>query len=391
MTTDQLRAAFTDAFRGAPAVVARAPGRVNLIGEHTDYNDGWVLPFAIDRAVRVALRPSGDERVRLRSLDFAETVEAALGDSAPAAGAARWSDYVRGVAWALREHGHPVGGFDALISGDVPRASGLSSSAALCVATAFALAAAFRLPIDAKRLALYARRSETGFVGVQVGVMDQLASALGRAGHALLIDCRTIEALPVPLDVATAGLGLWVIQSGVPRRLAASAYNERVAQCAAAVDAARRVFPDRAIAALRDLTPADLPALAPQVDDLILRRARHVVTENERVHATVAALERADWPAVGRLLLASHASLRDDYQVSLPELDLLVDLAMAVPGALGARLTGAGFGGGIVCLAPLAAAPAFDTALARYHADTNREPSLLHVAPMSGASLEYQT
>jgi galactokinase len=249
------------------------------------------------------------------------------------------------VAWALREHGHPVGGFELALHGDVPVGMGLSSSAALCVAVAFAVAEAFRLPVDRERLALYAHRAESGFVGVACGIMDQFAAALGVADHALFIDCRTMEARPVPLRLEQHGLAVVVVDSGMPRTLAASAYNERVAECRQAVETAAELFPGRGIRALRDIAAHDLRPLGERLPPAVFRRARHVVTENARVVAATDALARGRLAALGRLMYASHASLRDDYDVSTAELDLLVGLASRTPSILGARLTGAGFGG----------------------------------------------
>jgi galactokinase len=383
----RLRRAFVRRFGAPPAVVARAPGRVNLIGEHTDYNDGLVLPMAIDRAVRVALRPASGDRLRLLALDLDEAVEGGLDEPPPAPGSARWGDYLRGVAWALREHGHPVGGFDAAVHGDVPVGAGLSSSAALCVAAAFALAGAFRLPIAPKRLALYARRAETDFVGVQVGIMDQLAAALSVAGHALFIDCRDAETRPVPLPFEGRGLVIAVVDSGTRRALAVSAYNERVDECRAAVAAAAGLLPGREVRALRDLTPADLPLLEDRLPAAVFRRARHVVTENARVQAAVAALAAGDAAAFGALMTASHVSLRDDYQVSTPALDRLVELALATPGVLGARLTGAGFGGCTVNLLRRDAVPALTAAVRRHAAETGHRAGVLICRAAAGASL----
>jgi galactokinase len=347
-----------------------------------------VLPIAIDRAMWVALRPRGDTRVRLYAADFDEVAEAALDEPPPASGASRWQDYVRGTAWALTDHGHPIRGFEAVLHGDVPAGAGLSSSASLTVAVAFALASAFALPIDRKRLALYARKAEAEFTGIAVGIMDQFASALGVAGHALLIDCRTTDVTPIPLRLTARGPAIVVADSGIPRTLAGSAYNDRVAECRAATDAARTVFPNRPISTLRDLAPPDLPALRPTVAGSIFRRARHVVTENARVTAAITALQAGDFHMLGRLMSESHDSLRDDYDVSTPDLDLLVDLARAVPGVLGARLTGAGFGGCTVNLVERTALPAFAAAIARYRAETGHPGRMLVCQASDGAHAE---
>ncbi len=384
----QISGGFRAQFGGPPQVLVRAPGRVNLIGEHTDYTEGFVLPVTINRAVWVALRPRTDGRFRLYSQNFGATVERAGNPEPLVAGQhPEWQDYVLGAAWALREHGHRVDGFDAMIAGDVPLGAGLSSSAALCVAVCFALARAFALPIDVRRLAFYARRVETGYIGVQCGIMDQMAAAMGLAGHALLIDCRTTEARPVWLGLEARGIAIVVADSALPRTLAASAYNQRVAECITATDAARRLFPARAIATLRDLQEDDLPALARALPETLFRRARHIVTENGRVQTAVAVLGHGDVTALGGLLNSSHVSLRDDYAVSTPELDRLVTLARAVPGVLGARLTGAGFGGCTVNLVERTALAAFqERVIDRYRAETGRPATMLVCRSANGAA-----
>lgn len=313
-------------------IAVRAPGRVNLIGDHTDYNDGFCLPLAIDRACTVTGEPTGDGRVRLRSGVVGGDVDV------PADGAAesstvepRWGRYVAGVVQALAERGRAPVGFAGAVESTVPPGSGLSSSSALSVALTLALADAGRLALsDRVEIARAALAGEVAATGVPGGLMDQLASLFGVAGHALLLDCRVNSVTPVPLPSSHAVL---VVHSGVERTLAGSAYAERRAACEAA--AARLGIP-----ALRNAT------LDQVADDPI---ARHVVTENQRVLDFVAALDAKDVNALGPLLLQSHASLRDDYRVSIPELDLLVEL-LVDHGAIGARLTGAGFGGCVVAL-----------------------------------------
>jgi galactokinase len=303
----------------------RAPGRVNLIGEHTDYNDGFVLPLAID--LECVVRASPAERIRVRSRDVPGEVDLAADGTGEAEG---WGRTVAAVARVLAELGRPGAGIDAEVASTVPQGSGLSSSAALEVAVALALcdAAAFELP--APELALACSRAERLATGVPTGIMDQLASLAGRAGHALLIDCRKLEVEPVPLP---EGLAVLVVHSGVSRELAGSAYADRRAACEAA---AERL----GVAALRDATPEQV------ADD---PRARHVVSENARVLAAVDALHAGDTAALGRVLAESHASLRDDFEVSVPELDALT-AALEDAGAAGARLTGAGFGGAVVAV-----------------------------------------
>jgi len=336
MTAD--RATLLDAFRrafGRPAqLIAEAPGRVNLIGEHTDYNEGHVLPLAIDRTLSVAAAPREGE-VRAVALDCGEEDAFALEGFAPAPGGG-WRNYVRGVAWALAGAGHRLRALDLAFTGDVPIGAGLSSSAALEVALAAAFAAAGDFPLAGRELALLAQRAENEFAGVQCGIMDQLAAVFGREGHALLIDCRSLEVEPLPL--ALGDVAIVVVDSAVRRTLGESAYNERRRQCAEAATAL-------GVTALRDATAETLEARRAGLTETLYRRARHVVTEEARVAAAVGALRRGDLAALGRLLCESHASLRGDFEVSCPETDLLVELAMGTEGVLGARLTGAGFGG----------------------------------------------
>jgi galactokinase len=375
----RLAAAFEARFGRRPAAVAAAPGRVNLIGEHLDYNEGHVLPVGIDRSIMVAFAPRQDGRVRLLSLDFEQASAFDLEDiqrdpDAP------WSDYVRGVAWALREAGHRLSGLDAALQGDVPVGAGLSSSAALEVAALGAFGAASGLRLERRDLALLGQRAENGFVGVACGIMDQMAAALSRAGHALLIDCRSLEyeAVPLPLEDSgsggSAGLRMVVADSGVRRALLNSQYNLRRQECQQAAELVATAITDRPVTALRDVRPEDLVRHADSLPPNVLKRARHVVEEERRVLLSVEALRTGDVEAFGEMLDASHRSLRDDYEVSCPELDLLVELAWAQPGVLGSRLTGAGFGGCTVSLVRAEAVEAFrEHVVARYCAETGRE------------------
>jgi galactokinase len=358
-------AAYRARFGVAPEVVTSAPGRVNLIGEHTDYNGGYVLPCAIDRRTAVALgRGDGP----LYSADF--------DDARPRAGTREgmWADYPRSVAWALAEAGMAPPAFQAAFAGDVPQGVGLSSSAAIEAATILALDALGALGLRRTALAQLCQRAENQFVGVRSGIMDQYASLLGQAGHALLVDCRSLASEAVPLDLAGAGLSLLVCDTGVKRGLAATGYNDRRATCERA--AARLGLPR-----LRDATVADLTRL----DGEELLRARHVVSENARVLAAVAALRQRDFATFGALMYASHASLRDDYAVSTPELDSVVETARAL-GAPGARLTGAGFGG---CAIALAADPAAleRTITGTFAARGYQTPTCYVFAPAAGAEV----
>jgi galactokinase len=318
--------------------VVRAPGRVNLIGEHTDYNQGLVLPAAIDLEIRIAYLPTDDRRVELVRLDGSERDGFDLDRPRPKAGT--WLDYIAGTAWALAEAGLPLTGLRGVIASTLPPNAGLSSSAAIELAAAWALLDDAAPGIDRFRLAQLCQRAENGYVGVQSGLMDQFASSCGVAGAAVLLDCRSHEwrAIPLPADIA-----LVVCHTGSPRHLERSEYNLRRSQCDAAAAALAAIDPG--VRSLRDVTPEALAAAADRLDPVAYRRAEHVVTENARVEATVAALAAGDLAAVGRLFAESHASLRDQFDVSSPELDAMVEIAVAVPGVIAARMTGAGFGG----------------------------------------------
>jgi len=346
--------------------VVRAPGRVNLIGEHTDYNDGFVLPAAIDLELRLAFRPRTDGQLSLRSREMPSPVLSHRGGR----GTSSWGRYVEGVQTLLDL---PVG-IDGKISSDIPLGAGLSSSAALELAVARALAAANDQAWEAIPMARLAQRAEIEYAGNRCGIMDQMAVALGRAGHALLIDCRSLDVTPVPLP---ADLAIVVCDSAKRRQLVDSAYNDWRAACE---DAARQL----GVEALRD---ASLDMLE-RLPELMAARARHVVAENQRVLEFVAALERRDNSRLGELMYASHASLRDLYDVSCPELDLLVELAAALPGCVGSRLTGAGFGGCTVSLVEAPVAPSFAKALvAGYRTRTNLPARAWVCRAIDGVSL----
>ena len=315
-----LIAAFEREFDRRPEGIAEAPGRVNLIGEHVDYNDGLVLPFAIDRGVLVAWVKREDDAIWAYSADFGEHSRFNLSNVAHGA-VGDWANYVRAVADAL-SRAHRVGGLELVIAGDVPRGAGLSSSAAFEVAVAGAFRAAFDLTLDDVALATLCQRAENEYVGVQCGIMDQFASALSQRDHALLLDCRSLLYESVPLRLAAAGLSIVIANSAVGRELITSAYNDRRRECEeAALDLRTRLIRPE-LSSLRDVTAADLERVA--VDSVPMQRARHVVSEIARVAAAADALSRDDFDAFGRLMVESHISLRDDYEVSSRELDLLV-------------------------------------------------------------------
>ena len=368
--------AFERRFGASPVLVVRAPGRVNLIGEHTDYNDGFVLPMAIDRAVWIALRPRSDRRVVGHSLDLDQVVEFSLEGARDEAGG--WGEYLKGIAWALQEEGYTLQGWEGVVAGDVPVGAGLSSSAALEMAAARAFAATSDLPWDPAAMAKLGQRAENEWVGVNCGIMDQMISAAGVAGHALLIDCRSLEMQPVPLP---PGAAVVVLDTATRRGLVDSAYNERRAQC----EAAARFF---GLPALRDVSVDQFQARAHELDDVVRRRARHVVTEDGRTLQAVEAMRRGDAVEMGRLMNESHASLRDDFEVSSDELNGMVACAQRQDACYGARMTGAGFGGCAVALVRTYSAPAFAKQVATcYHAATGITPSVYICTAANGAEV----
>ena len=364
--------------------VAHGPGRVNLIGEHTDYNGGFVLPIAIDRDVAIAFKPNGTGRVRLRSLDFGQDADFSL-DHLQFDPEKRWTNYVKGVAKCLQDAGYSTPGFDGVVQGNVPIGSGLSSSAALEVAAAHTFLALSGQPMDRRQMALLCQRAENTFVGVNCGIMDQFISIFAEAGHAVLIDCRSLEHRLVPLGEARAKVV--VCDTSVKRELAASAYNERRAQC----EEAARILNNAAggIELLRDVSRDVLEEHAGKLDPVVFKRARHVVSEDDRANAAVQVLSAGDLGRFGKLMNASHDSLRDDYEVSCRELDAMVDAARRAEGVYGARMTGAGFGG---CTVNLVAAQAVDVFCERvpaeYRKATGLEAKLYVCAPAQGARVE---
>ena len=354
-----VRSAFGARFGRPPDLVAEAPGRVNLIGEHVDYNQGIVLPVAIDRSVFAAAAIRDDDTVVVHSIDYRADATFSLSAAITPDPAQPWSNYVRGVFSAFP--GASRRGLDIAVTGDVPQGAGLSSSAALEVATAGAVNAAWETDLPPEELAIVAWRAENEFVGVRCGIMDQYAAALGTWDCALLIDCRSRAVQTVPLRFAERGIAIVVLDSGIPRRLEHSAYNQRRHEC----DEAARLLGRP----LRDLSLPEVEAA--QLPDGLRRRARHVVTEIERVEQAVAALRAGEIERLGMLMAGSHRSLRDDFEVSTPELDLLVELATQDPSVIGTRMTGAGFGGCTVNLVREESVDAFvDHVLGRYRRET---------------------
>jgi galactokinase len=326
---------FTQLFEAAPRVFL-APGRVNLIGEHTDYNDGYVMPAAIGFCTRVAVAPRHDRKLVVRSENFAEQLEFDL-DAPPDKGSGHWSDYVIGVAKTLAYSGR---GADLLIEGDVPQGAGLSSSASLEIAVGYALLDVAGDAIDLTKLALLCQKAENEFVGARCGIMDQFISSHGQDGHALMLDCRSLEHRLLPLGDKAR---LVICNTMVRHSISGGEYNRRRAECEAGVRCLAAHLPG--VHALRDVTLSDLAAYGGDLPETIIRRCRHVISENSRVLQAASALERGDLETFGVLMRESHKSLREDFEVSCAELDLMVELAGQAPGVYGARMTGGGFGG----------------------------------------------
>jgi galactokinase len=367
----------------SPIRLVRAPGRVNLIGEYTDINEGWVLPAAIDREVWIAFQPWDRPEVELTSLELDETLSFSFEALTPEHVSARpWIDYIAGTAWAMREAGLPIRGFRGLLTSTIPVGSGLSSSAALEMAASWALADPQAPRPSPSAMALIAQRAENAYIGVQCGIMDQFASAAGSSGQALLIDCRRNESSLVPIP---AELSLVVCDTRAPRdRLDASAYNVRRAEC----ELGARLIGERepGVRALRDVGVAMFERHRHLLPDNVAQRCEHIVREDGRVMATVEALRTGDLAALGRLFAASHASLRDLFQVSSKELDILVDIAAGVPGVVASRMTGAGFGGCTVSLVRKGAEDNLVEAVLRdYPARTGLTPLVYVVQAADGA------
>jgi galactokinase len=366
---------FEKRYSTSPEYVVCAPGRVNLIGEHTDYNDGFVLPMAIDRAIWIALQPRQDNQVQLHSLNYPTPAELSLDDISHGEG---WSDYIQGMTWALQALDYPLLGWEGVLASDIPVASGLSSSAALELATACAFWALTRWDWDGALMAKAAKKMENEWLNLKSGIMDQMVSACGEEKHALLIDCRDLMTRQVPIP---GGVSIVVMDTAVRRGLVDSAYNERVEQC-------RIAAAHFGVKSLRDVTREMFSAQSSGLDDLTLRRARHIISENERVLRAVEALKENDLTTLGELMLASHASLRDDYEVSCLELDTMVELACKQEGCLGARMTGAGFGG---CAIALVESTTVDTFIPQVHEEYKSaiqgDANVFAVEPSEGTHL----
>ena len=368
--------AFRDHWGQAPSLLARAPGRVNLIGEHTDYNLGFVLPLAIDQAIYIAFRPCTDGRVRLYSLDFTDQMEFSLQDFSK--GDPGWAEYVKGCAWAMIQKGFSPGGLDGVMAGDVPVGAGLSSSAAVEMAVISALAASGGVEIDPVTMARLGQTAENQWIGLNCGIMDQMISAGGSEGHGLLIDCRSLESKPIPLPPSAR---VMILDTGTRRGLRDSEYNERRQRC----ENAARIL---GVESLRDVSPDMFEARQNELDDITRRRARHVISENQRTLQAADALQAGDSVTAGQLMNASHQSLRDDYEVSSPALDAMQTCALDQPSVFGARMTGAGFGG---CAVALVEANKVESVIKGtsdcYTKKTGRTPDILVCQASAGANV----
>jgi len=360
----------------------RAPGRVNLIGEHTDYNDGFVMPAAIDSYTWAKVTPLENRKLQIHSENFNDEVEIDL-DDPDLVPRKHWSDYPAGVAVILERAGYRLRGARLEIRGEVPIGSGLSSSAAIEVATACSLTANSGVEIDKRELALLCQRAENEFVGARVGIMDQFVSLFGQEQKALLLDCRSLDfrLLPLPDNVR-----LIICNTMVKHALASSAYNERREQCEAGVMVLARHFPQ--VTALRDATLDQLEQVTSELPEVVYRRCRHVITENARVLAAAEALEQDDLNQFGRLMAESHRSLRDDYEVSSKELDLMVEFARRVDGVYGARMTGGGFGGSTVNLVSVERVKEFRERVAQWYEEAMKIMPEIYVCTASNGAEE---
>jgi len=369
--------AFQKQYNSDPHWITFSPGRVNIIGEHTDYNDGFVLPMAINYQTWVALHPRTDSQVRIRSLDMSENLTFDLDDftkSSPG-----WQEYVKGVAWALQEDGYSLKGWEGVFAGDVPIGAGLSSSAALELALARAFLLVSDLEWDPIRIALACQKTENHWVGVNSGIMDQMVSACGKEDHALLIDCRSLETRLVPMLKQAR---IVILDTATRRGLVESEYNDRRAQC----EATACYF---GLSALRDLSLDALEEKKGLFNQTLYRRAHHVITANQRVLDAEQAMQNNDAAALGELMNASHISMRDDFEISRKEIDLMVAIAQAQPGCFGARLTGAGFGGCAIALVESELVDEFRADLAEeYLRTTGLKPQIYISNAVDGTSYQ---
>ena len=379
MTLEELTAAFQKLYKGQPRIY-RAPGRVNLIGEHTDYNEGFVMPAAINFSTFVAITKRDDQVIKIHSDVFKEEAEIDLAQDATP-GRKHWSDYPLGVAIKLKEAGHNISGANLLVHGEVPLGSGLSSSAAIEVSTGLALLDISGVEIDRLELAKICQKAENEFVGARTGLMDQFIACFGKADHAVMLDCRSLEsrALPLPDEVK-----LVVCNTMVKHELATSEYNARREQCEEGVRILSQHLP--IVDSLRDVTPDDVERFRVELGKVVFKRCLHVTTENNRVLRAANALRDRDLKTFGKLMYESHQSLRDDYEVSCKELDVMVDLAKPIEGVFGARMTGGGFGGCTINLVAVDAVDEFTQTIKNGYAEaTGKHPEVYVCSAADGA------
>jgi galactokinase len=370
---------FRHHFEAEPLVVF-APGRINLIGEHTDYQEGFVFPAAISQGIWVAIAKNHLAVCRAYSLDFDQEFSFELGSMSPKKG--HWATYLMGVCTLLQQAGYPLANFDLVLGGDIPTGAGVSSSAALSVAVGLGISKIFSFHLPKKNLALYAQKAEHLFAGVNCGIMDPYASAFGVQNHALLLDCRTVTHQEIPVNLGEYSLLL--VNSKVSHALANSAYNQRRAACEESVEILQKTFPE--IRSLRDLKEGDLPSIKQLLPEALFPKAKHVITECARVHQATKALQRGDLVVMGELLQASHESLRDDFEVSCPELDFLALQADSTASVLGARMMGGGFGGCLLTLLKSSEIPNFKTTIQEaYQNAFQLSPDFIEVSLGAGA------
>ncbi len=372
---------FGELWANAKPRFFRAPGRVNLIGEHTDYNDGFVLPIALNYQTTVVAAPRDDDEIQVYSVNYDELQSFDFRD-VPRRLTQEWINYVEGVGRVLRSRGYKIGGANLLIDSNVPLGAGLSSSAAIEIAVGLALTSISNVKIEKLQLALAGQRAEHEYVGTKSGIMDQFVSTFGRKGHALLIDCRALTGEEILLKLDDAEL--IVCNSGVKHALASSEYNVRRAECEQGVEVLREYLPH--ITALRDVSIEDFKRYEAHLPEVIRRRCRHIVTENVRTVAAAQAFKRGDLQCAGRLMSQSHASMRDDFEISCAELDVLVSLAENCDGVFGARMTGGGFGGCTINLVRRDQSADFEEYIGReYEKSTGRRAEIFHVKASDGA------
>ena len=384
---------FKERFGREPTILTRSPGRVNLIGEHTDYNMGFVLPFAIDKYIKLAAAPRSDRKLRIHSERADETIEVKLdGHIGPLGELSNWANHARGVAWWMSQQQYTPVGADILIWGDLPVGAGLSSSASLLMGLIGTMSALSGWTIPRAEMARAAQKIENDFVEAPTGIMDQIAIGMSEPGSALLLDCRSMATHHVPLNLDAHGLSIVVVNSGIARDLAESPYARRQKECEASLGALKVITYDLSLQSLRDVSMEMLTRHGSKLYPTLYKRARHVVTENERVLQTVSALGDSDFETVGRLMNDSHDSLKNDFEVSNAFMDKLVELAQDEEGTLGARMTGGGFGGCTVNLVPTANLRSFTRNIPRRYAEeTSLHARAYIVKPSGGLEVEALT